>query len=480
MTKVGINHDYFLKMKVLTPIHVGGTQEKHLVEGLDYIKDGKSVYILDQQKLLDKLDMYILSEALLSGQKDNLLRALQSSKINPKEVSSDVFQVDEDYGSSEIKAFIKEGMYGKPYVPGSSLKGALRSHLFASLKAQNQSEDSVLGKFQQSILRHIKIGDAFFEELKLLPCKTFNLRSDRNSWVGGWRHGTNNTTNRFTNNQAVFVYECLPAGKEANLNIRILDHESSLFQKHLDWDRKESLEKGKPLPSKFQEVIKADPLENLFEMINVRTRKFLTKEIAFFKAYQVPESMEILKTFDKILKYIPTGEAARQYCVMRMGHGSGFHSITGDWQYPTEYTNPNDVHQGGKNHGKKKYKSRKLLFEAGRFYPMGFLALAMDGITLGEWGETSTTKTEPIVEKAPASAAYFKGVVKRETQLDAVVVKSGPPNMVEVYLQGDNKITLPLLGYRAPLEEDKVIIVKVQNINKKGEVTEVGFVKSKS
>jgi hypothetical protein len=33
-------------------------------------------------------------------------------------------------------------------------------------------------------------------------------------------------------------------------------------------------------------------------------------------------------------------------------------------------------------------------------------------------------------------------VVKRETQLDAVVVKSGPPNMVEVYLQGDNKITL--------------------------------------
>jgi len=68
--------------------------------------------------------------------------------------------------------------------------------------------------------------------------------------------------------------------------------------------------------------------------------------------------------------------------LLRLGAGSGFHAMTGDWQFD-DHTETG-YHQGGRNHGKKKYKSRKLAFEWDEtrgnegeyvFYPMGFIEL---------------------------------------------------------------------------------------------------------
>lgn len=44
-----------------------------------------------------------------------------------------------------------------------------------------------------------------------------------------------------------------------------------------------------------------------------------------------------------------------------MSAGSGFHSITGDWQF-SDYTNT-EIWKDGRNAGKMKYKSRKIAVE---------------------------------------------------------------------------------------------------------------------
>ncbi len=61
-----------------------------------------------------------------------------------------------------------------------------------------------------------------------------------------------------------------------------------------------------------------------------------------------------------------------------MSAGSGFHSITGDWQY-TDYASQPGIWQDNRNAGKKKYKSRKIAIGSSvdkfKFTPMGFIKI---------------------------------------------------------------------------------------------------------
>ncbi len=269
MSTTGINLDYTLNIRVLTPIHVGGSQEKHLYEGLDFIREHSKVYLIDQQKLLDKMNPVDLAETMLSGQSGALKIALQRERVPLKDVCQEEPMFVEDVQFSEIKAFIKDGLRGKPFVPGSSLKGAIRSIVFAHLRGKSKYENEVLGLFERSIFRHINVGDAFFDQLVLYPSKTFNLQGYQQSLKGGWRHGNGNTNATFSPTGSVFVYECLPAGTAGQLSLRILDHQSGLFQNLQQWDRHEQTrERGRSLPEGLTSIIQAKPLEHLFSLIN--------------------------------------------------------------------------------------------------------------------------------------------------------------------------------------------------------------------
>ncbi len=78
--------------------------------------------------------------------------------------------------------------------------------------------------------------------------------------------------------------------------------------------------------------------------------------------------MEFVSTFkdqdlDELLEeaYERVNVAAQKHPILRIGAGSGFHAMTGDWQFENHIET--GVHRGGRNDGKKKYKSRKFAFE---------------------------------------------------------------------------------------------------------------------
>ncbi len=491
MTVNTINKDYRLRLRVLTPLHVGGMQEKHLLAGADFVYQNRRVHRLDEAKLLTKVNPYELADCLLQPTNRNLENFLRRQGIRLADVTLGEPLPIEIEPQNEIKAFVRSGSDGKPYVPGSSLKGALRSVVFGALNTSKKSSETLLlGGFDNSIFRHIKVGDAFFDRLELYPAKTFNLRGETPNWRGetpnwrgGWRH-KDRTNDTFSPNGSVFVYECLPPGTTGELTLRILDAQSKLYKKLLEWSDKELEKKrkngkGNPLPRDFEKIIgNTDPLGWLFQTINERTRRFLAKEIAFFKKYKVAETKAILQPLVQMQQWldeIPDTDA----CILRMAHGSGFHSITGDWKYD-EYTNDDDTWQNGK----KRYKSRKLLFRGDAFFPMGFVLLARPETDIDALNMATNTAivAEATADSAPPPAAtFFTGKIREgATGLDAIVTQSGKPSQIEVYLQEPETVSLPLISYNHPLKVGTIIQVRIIRMDKRtGKPLEIRFHKFK-
>mgnify|MGYP001186289240 CR=1 FL=1 len=46
-----INKKYNINLEVITPLYIGGNNQKNWTKGLDYIYDNKKVYIIDHDKI---------------------------------------------------------------------------------------------------------------------------------------------------------------------------------------------------------------------------------------------------------------------------------------------------------------------------------------------------------------------------------------------------------------------------------------------
>lgn len=130
---------YQLSLKILTPVHIGSGAELSKKEYIFY-SESKKVLIPNQRKLFSDIQkrqlgnefqkfMMYGSEPLLNwletaGYQDNEIRELCSYEMDCADALD---QLNRPQG---IQSFVKDP-YGMPYIPGSSLKGALRRILLA-------------------------------------------------------------------------------------------------------------------------------------------------------------------------------------------------------------------------------------------------------------------------------------------------------------------------------------------------------------
>src|SRR5699024_3845061 len=110
-----------------SPVFVGSGQK--LIHGLDFIRKGGLTYQLDLKKLFAKQidDLTNLESAL---QNAYLGRYLEENQLPLDVFTKQVWPGD--CKSGEIMEPIKDG-FGYPIIPGSSLKGSIRTALFAYL-----------------------------------------------------------------------------------------------------------------------------------------------------------------------------------------------------------------------------------------------------------------------------------------------------------------------------------------------------------
>ena len=348
-------------MEVITPLSVGAGNDNEWLRGADYLVEKDRVYILDLDKIA-QLDIDIDKYASFLKERDikeKSIRDLLPDDLH--EISAYEFDLPCD-SKNPIKPFIRSQLHDNPVIPGSSIKGALRSILYKHLPKDRRHIITEFKKDSDNVMRYLQVGDIEIADSTLLyNTKVYNLHSNHNrtSWRGGWKN-SGKTEEEYYSNEFNTLYECLqPCTKGAG---------SLVF----------------PNEENFFEMMGIHDIHEFVRIVNKHTSSFLGKEKHFFETYDHAEgSGEIIENIEDLLRQMPQDDKS---CIFRMSAGSGFHSITGDWKYH-DYT-LNGVHVWTESEAlkkqckrkdvdKHKYKSRKIVDCDGRLQLMGFVRMTI-------------------------------------------------------------------------------------------------------
>ncbi|GAB2801401.1 hypothetical protein GCM10027275_54410 [Rhabdobacter roseus] len=365
-----------LKVEILTPTHIGMGQEKNYQRGLDFIiknninDDGRSLYILHPEKII---------EYISRNPKDLQDLTLKLSKGNYREIESylnrtnillarNVVRVELAYDDSitEIKRQFSNGL-GSYLVPGSSLKGAIRSVLYKTLKQGNPNsrrDDELFGKIGNNLMNLLTVGDITFSStsVKIYRTKIFSADGRPKNGYGSWKHEKRGChRDDFTSNEFVSYYEAIKPKTESSVRLGLSINMNSAKLASIP-NARLLFQKG---PS------------DLIQLIKNHSRTYLERELHYYQQYPNDDLENIAQ---KKLESLLSHNEATSSCVLRVGANVGFHSITGDWQL-NSHTNGWHFNQQSRSE-QIKAKTRKFAFTkkaAGGFdfHPMGFIKLTL-------------------------------------------------------------------------------------------------------
>lgn len=178
-----------VKIKTLTAVHIGSGNL--LQKNMDYVvykdEDEKSfIGIIDPKKILSLIGEEHLNNWLLALERKDDTRQLVS-RYNKKAtvydyISRSINDFTEGKNLETLKECLHNGM-GLPYIPGSSIKGAIRTAILATIAQEKGTalehlmsdkkgklsakgvESALFGSTaNDDIFRFLQVGDAYFEE----------------------------------------------------------------------------------------------------------------------------------------------------------------------------------------------------------------------------------------------------------------------------------------------------------------------------
>ena len=361
----GINDKYNIALEILTPLSIGAGAEKDWVKGMDYVVKNNNLYKINLTKIKKAgFDLNSLSTYFANRDSASILNLIGNKLPDVCDGDPMVLPAQTD---NDIKASIKNELSGRPIVPGSSLKGAIRSILFEYFKDRDEREERIVfgnPNDGNDFMRFLKFSDIEFERTKLYNTKIFNLIGAEGPWTGGWKNGRRET-GKFRSYGFNTIYESLPPNEIGFGSLMLSEamFESIGRQYHNHYERKRGVLS----------------IGGLFARINEHTKNYLKKERDFFSTYQDSDqySNRILSCIEQLINQIPEDNS---YCIFKMSAGSGFHSITGDWLFDDYSINGVDskgaVSRGLFN-GRPSSKSRKIAIDGNDFSLMGFVKMSL-------------------------------------------------------------------------------------------------------
>lgn len=149
-----------MKLEVLTPLHIGGADYKSKLDKKEYIfdKDKKTLTLIDNEKfiaflikknLFEKYIAYIENnvnaKVMIQNRNINLFNFLKANNIN-KDIQDfrkkAPIKLDMNIENmNDIKLMLRD-VQGKPYIPGTSIKGALINLLLVDYIIKNREKFS--------------------------------------------------------------------------------------------------------------------------------------------------------------------------------------------------------------------------------------------------------------------------------------------------------------------------------------------------
>lgn len=188
-----------VRLTARSPIHIGSVEQK--LTPFEYIHQGQFVYQISDEKLSLFLKEKNLIDAYLAavdreGHRFRLLEFLNANKITLteselKEISGGRRTRLLGSGLQDYRPFIRDG-FGKPYIPGTSIKGVIRTAILYNLLFNYKTRDPE--GFKREIVEPIDSTEAFkfkkkknpFEWIQKKWLENFNLSNKSKSPNTDW------------------------------------------------------------------------------------------------------------------------------------------------------------------------------------------------------------------------------------------------------------------------------------------------------
>lgn len=313
-----------IRLHTLTPVHVGSGVE--LQKNIEFITREDKIAVVSPEKVLQLIGRDNIHQwTTLIDRGDDLDELL--NRLRPgydiQDVASRLLRKAIAHGHNFRT--LKEQMFngtGKAIIPGSSLKGSIRTALFTEMVNQNvqriNSHDlkNQRGKWNDAylvkklfgkdpnkdLLRFLQIGDAHFHD-GTTAVSTIILNLYREGW------DIKRDTHQLT--------EVIPAGAGSRFKLRL---KGDLLQKNIA----QRYIRNKPA---F-----LDSVVSILKTIGKHTEYLISKEIQFWEeedAYPNEWLDPYIETLQSIRDKIHNGP--ENETVLRLGGNSGWDFITGGW-----------------------------------------------------------------------------------------------------------------------------------------------------
>lgn len=324
-----------IKIKTLTMVHIGSGNMLHNNSDFvtHYTNDCFFLSVIDPNKMLNFIKEEHISDWILSiengteSTKDLVNRF--SKNTSPSQYSKREIQcyANNLKNYETLKECIHNGM-GIPYIPGSSIKGAIRTAIlsfltqdmdagFLSLHIKdlkgnikaNKLESTLFGNNPNSdVFRFLQVSDAYFTKGCEIATRMINLN-----------HREKKDLKDLSKPQLI---EAIATDEETEFQLK-------LSTDYYKWAKEHWNDKEKKLGNLPDEMFS---IEALFDTINKHTQKLLEEEINSWKS--ISEDKEGADSYIAMINNLLTEARSckkGKECVLRIGHGSGWNFITGAW-----------------------------------------------------------------------------------------------------------------------------------------------------
>lgn len=323
-----------VKVTTLRSVHIGNGN--FLQNNSDFVIDNDNIYIIDPKKVLDiigieRLDYWVSA----IERQENIMEFLRriGRNCSPNEYSS---RIIDNYSTINNDKTLKECIHdgrGYPYIPGSSIKGAIRTALLSAIInsgpnrynlndvnhfgkiGSSNIEKKIFGDVQNSLFKYLRVGDAIFEKGSEIVIDEINLNI------------RNNTDNLIDKSKLQSI-EVISNDYESECNITL-----ALNNYRLASNNNSSI---KPLPNEMQSM------SSIFNTVNNHTKKLIEEDIKFWAdiSQEKDGADDYIDSLKGIVQDVEECKSGKE-CVLRVGHASGWRFTTGAWteQYPWFKTN---------------------------------------------------------------------------------------------------------------------------------------------
>ncbi|WAA09845.1 type III-A CRISPR-associated RAMP protein Csm5 [Fervidibacillus albus] len=312
-------------LETVSPVHIGNGEK--LSPYTDYVYDDNdgTVYIFDPikiEKALSELDNsdeaidefveMVMAKGRSNQQKYSLKNFFSTWNINYKSLAAFTIKTDANIKTEEIHQLIKSG--NRPYIPGSSIKGAIRTALLYhhrkeegytisqalnDLNKRNRNRspngEDLFGKGGEDVFKFLHISDTSFlspNDIGIVKTVRYHLRKQKTG--------------------ISITKEVIPENKRLSFRLQVKATPQMKLDKRFSYFYKENGFTGE---------------KKILQIVNQFTKQILDFELEYLNKY-VPHLKQLIAFYQRLKDAAESFERKGNGAVLRIGSGKTFYDNT--------------------------------------------------------------------------------------------------------------------------------------------------------